>query len=421
MPRRPAGTLGDVRGGVRLVIDGVHGVTGMVEAMHQRIARRAPPWGRIPDQAVGGIAGLVYRGIHGTTGLVGQGVDAMLVGLQALPANPLPGLDEALDGPGRDALVAALNGVIGDHLERTGNPLAIRMQLLRQGDRFDSAALPLAGPHVLLLIHGLCMNDRQWTRGGHDHGQALAQALGCTPVYARYNSGLHISTNGRQLAMQLERLLADWLVPVQTLSIIGHSMGGLVARSAVHQATQAGMAWPQRLRHLVFLGTPHHGAPMERGGNWLHRGLGLSPYSAPFARLSGLRSAGITDLRHGNLLDEDWADSRFAQRDTRSALPLPTGVACYAVAGTLGPAPDSGDPDAVRFTGRATVARLLAGDWLGDGLVPVASALGRHAKPTRDLHIPASHLAIVRGVHHLDLLASKQVYRELRRWLASGR
>jgi hypothetical protein len=418
MPRRPAGMLGDVRGAVRLVIDGVHGVTGIVEAMHRRIAGAAPPWRRLPDATTAGLPGLVYRSIHGTTRLVGQGLDAALIGLQALPADTLPGLHEALDGPLRDALVAALNGVVGDHLARTGNPLAIRMQLLRRDDRVDSAALPLAGPHVLLLIHGLCLNDGQWTRGGHDHGQALAQAMGFTPVYARYNSGLHISTNGRELAQRLERLLQDWPVPVQTLTLIGHSMGGLLARSAVHQAAQAGMAWPQHLRHLVFLGTPHHGAPLERGGNWLHRGLGLNPYAAPFTRLSGLRSAGITDLRHGNLLDEDWADSRFAQRDTRAVLPLPAGVACYAIAGTLGPSPDAGDHDTARLTGRPAAARLLASDWLGDGLVPLASALGRHAKPTHDLHIPASHTWIGRGIHHLDLLASKQVYQQLRRWLA---
>jgi hypothetical protein len=419
MPKRPAGMLGDVRGGVRLVIDGVHGVTGIVEAMHQRIARAAPPWGKLPAERAGGISGLVYRGIHGTTQLVGKGLDAALAGLQALLETSLQGLPAAQAGPRRDAVVAALNGLVGDHLERTGNPLAIRMQLLRRDDRFDSAELPLPGPNVLLLIHGLCMNDRQWTRRGHDHGQALAQALGFTPVYVRYNSGLHVSTNGRELARRLEQLLEDWPVPVQTLTLIGHSMGGLLARSAVHQAARAGMAWPQHLRQLVFLGTPHHGAPLERGGNWLHRALGISPYVAPFTRLSGLRSAGITDLRHGNLLDEDWADSRFAQRDTRSVLPLPAGVACYAVAGTLGRSQSGDGDDAVRIPGRATAARLLGTEWLGDGLVPLASALGRHARPTRDLHISASHLWIARGINHLDLLASKSVYRQLRRWLAN--
>ena len=420
MPRRPAALLGDVRGGVRLVVDGVHGVTGMVEAMHQRIARVAPPWGKVPDQAAGGIPGLVYRSIHGTTRLVGKGLDAALAGLQSLPSNAPTGLPAALPGPVRDALVAALNGVAGDHLESTGNPLAIRMQLLRRDDRCAAAELPLPGPNVLLLIHGLCMNDRLWTRGGHDHGQALARSLGFTPVYARYNSGLHVSTNGRELAAQLERLLRDWPVAVQSLTIIGHSMGGLVGRSAVHQASQAGMAWPRWLRRMVFLGTPHHGAPLERGGNWLHRGLGISSYAAPFTRLSGLRSAGITDLRHGNLLDEDWAEGRFASHDTRAVpLPLPAGVACYAVAGTLGPAQESDSEDAIRVRGRAAAARLLGSDWLGDGLVPLASALGRHAKPSRDLRIPASHLWIARGIHHLDLLASKQVYQQLRRWLAN--
>ena len=159
------------------------------------------------------------------------------------------------------------------------------------------------------------------------------------------------------------------------------------------------MDWPHQLSHMVFLGSPHHGTPLERGGNWLHRGLGISPYLAPFTRLSGLRSEGITDLRHGNLLEENWAGGRFSQRDRREAVPLPAGVACYAVAGTLGR--DEG-----------------VHGWLGDGLVPVASALGRHERPTRDLHVPASHQWIARGVHHLDLLSSAAVYQRLRKWLA---
>jgi pimeloyl-ACP methyl ester carboxylesterase len=186
-------------------------------------------------------------------------------------------------------------------------------------------------------------------------------------------------------------------VPVESLAVIGHSMGGLVMRSALHEAMHAGMHWPASVKQLVFLGTPHHGAPLERGGNWLHRGLGVSPYVAPLTRLSGLRSSGITDLRHGNLLEQDWAANRFAQRDTRAAVPLPHGVACYAVAGTIG----EGATD----------------EWLGDGLVPVTSALGRNARPTRDLHIPLSHQWIARGVNHLDLLGSEAVYRRLRRWL----
>ena len=389
------GALADLRGGARLVIDGVKGVTGIVEAMHSRIARVPPPLGTLPDAPTTGITGLVYRSIQGTTGLVGKALDTALAGVESILPPSLQDLPGGQASASRDAVVAALNGVMGDHLARTGNPLAIGMSLRPR------PADAVKGPRVLLLLHGLCMTDRQWTRDGHDHGQALAGSLGYCPVYARYNTGLHISVNGAELAAQLEALLAEWPVAVESLAVIGHSMGGLVMRSALHEAMRSGMQWPARLKHLVFLGTPHHGAPLERGGNWLHRGLGVSPYVAPFTRLSGLRSAGITDLRHGNLQDQDWAENRFAQRDTRAAVPLPHGVACYAVAGTL-------DEGGTR-------------EWLGDGLVPLDSALGRHAKPTHHLHIPPSHQWIARGVNHLDLLGSEAVYRRLRRWLQPGR
>jgi pimeloyl-ACP methyl ester carboxylesterase len=389
LPRRPAGLVGDARGGVKLAIDGVRGVTGIVEAMHSRIARVPPPLGTLADAPTRGITGLVYRSIRGTTGLVGKGLDTALAGVHALLTASAQDLGEEAAMPRRDAVISALNGVVGDHLERTGNPLGLKMELRPQ---------EATGPKVLVLIHGLCMNNRQCTRGGHDHGLALAESLGYTPVYARYNSGRHIAANGHDLAAELERLLQG-PVPLESLAIIGHSMGGLVARSAVHQATEAGMAWPRRLRQMIFLGSPHHGAPLERGGNWLHRGLGISPYVAPFTRLSGLRSAGITDLRHGNLLKGDGAGDRFAQRDTREAVPLPAGVGCYAVAGTLG----EGAHD----------------EWLGDGLVSLASALGRHAKPTRDLRIAPSRMFVARGVNHLDLLSSPVVYERLRRWLAA--
>lgn len=374
------------------MIDSVKGVTGVVEAMHSRIARVPPPLGRVHDTPTTGIARLVYRSIQGTTGLVGKALDTALAGLEAVLPPELHGLPQGRVSAARDAVVAALNGVVGDHLERTGNPLAVAMSLhLRPADAAK-------GPRVLVLVHGLCMTDHQWTRDGHDHGQALARSLGYTAVYARYNSGRHICANGAELATHLEELLAGWPVPVETLTIIGHSMGGLVARSAFQHATESAMHWPAALRHLVFLGSPLHGAPLERGGNWVHAGLGISPYVAPLARVSGLRSAGITDLRHGSVTEHDAARGRFSHGDTRAVVPLPAHVACFAVAGTLGQAPGEHE-------------------WLGDGLVPVASALGRHAKPTRDLRIPLSHQWIARGASHLGLLGSDAVYRRLRRWL----
>jgi pimeloyl-ACP methyl ester carboxylesterase len=384
-PRPTPATVRDLRGGVRLAIDGVQGVIDIVESMHQRIASVSPPVGRAVEQPTGGVTGLVYRTVRGTTGVVGGGLDLALASFQAALQPRGGATAPEQPQPMRDAAVAALNGVVGDHLERSGNPLALEMQLLVRGP---------ARPRLLVLVHGLCLSDASWSQRGHDHGLALAAALGWTPVYLRYNTGRHVSVNGRQLAAELGRLVAGWPLPVEGITLLGHSMGGLVIRSAAHQARQASMAWPALLRQMVFLGTPHHGAPLERGGNWLHAALGVSPYLAPFTRLTGLRSEGITDLRHGNLLDEDWAGGRFLPRDARSAVPLPQGVACHAIAGTL-------------TDGAA-----------GDGLVPVASALGRHAVAGRDLQIPPSRHWIAQGVGHLALLRDEAVHQKMRQWLS---
>lgn len=378
-PRR-LGRVAATRGAVRLAVEGVHGVTHIAQGLHGSITRLAPPLGRVAERPAGGVAGFVYRAIRGTSRLVGSGIDALLA--------PFDGATQDEDTAAGLATRAALNGVLGDHLARTGNPLAIPMELVVRGP---------ATPRVLLLVHGLCMGDGAWTRQGHDHAQSLAQALGATPVLARYNSGRHVSTNGDELADRIDQLLAHWPVPVDSLAIVCHSMGGLVARSAVHRAQQAGMPWVAQLRQMVFLGTPHHGAPLERSGNWLHAVLGSSPYLAPFARLGALRSDGITDLRHGNLLASDWHGGRHLQQDTRTPVPLPKGVACFAVAGALGPSKSSKP-------------------W-GDGLVAVDSALGRHPKRSHALGFPRERTWVARGLHHLDLLGDASVMERIGHWL----
>jgi triacylglycerol esterase/lipase EstA (alpha/beta hydrolase family) len=130
----------------------------------------------------------------------------------------------------------------------------------------------------LIVIHGLCMNDLQWTAQHKgkpiNHASAICAALGYTPLYVRYNSRLHVSDNGAELARQLEGVLNHWPVPLQELSVLANSMGGLVMRSVVNGATQAGLPWPRHLKRIVFLGTPHHGAPLQRAGNWIDVILG---------------------------------------------------------------------------------------------------------------------------------------------------
>jgi len=386
-----------VRGGSRLAFDATSGLIDLVEKMHLTIQRAPGIVGAAPKGNTRGITGAVYGTIRGVTHALGRGVDAGLVPLAAL-------LPESEPTAGREAFAGVLNGVYGDHLVRSDNPLAIAMNLRSAGRPVEAARmaqLDVTGK-VLVLVHGLCMTDLQWTRNGHDHGAALARDGGYTALYLHYNSGLHVSTNGQAFADRLEDLVRRWPRRIEELVIVGHSMGGLLARSAYHYGRLAGHAWPGHLGKMVFLGTPHHGAPLERGGNWLDFMMALSPYSAPFTKLARMRSAGITDLRHGNLLDEDWSgQDRFAlASDRRRPLPLPEGVACYAAAVTLG-------------TRRGPISERL----LGDGLVPLNSALGRHPRGERTLGIPASRQWIGHGIGHMDLLSDQTLYKQLSGWL----
>jgi hypothetical protein len=241
------------------------------------------------------------------------------------------------------------------------------------------------------------MGDRQMRRNGREHGAALAADAGYTPVHLHYNSGLRIADNGRAFADQLEALVQAWPAEVEHLCLLGYSMGGLLARSACGHARRDGHAWLAHLRDIVYLGTPHTGSPLERGGHRLDALLGASPYTAALSRLGKLRSAGITDLRDADL-GEGGQQGRAPSRARR--VPLPRGVRSHAIAGCIAP------------TSHATHDRLL-----GDGLVPLDSALGLHADPARSLRIPASRRWIGHGLHHLDLLDDPGVYRRIRSWL----
>lgn len=388
----------DLRAAAQLATQATLGVIGITEGVHQAVLKRIGlPVGEAPERT-SGLTGRVYGAIRGVTHGIGAGIDGVLHSVMPLIDGPAQGDP---DSPAREAVLAAVNGVLGDRLAAMGSSLAQPMELRLNGRLLDPArpALTAVGtdrvaPHLLLMVHGLCMNDTQWRRSGHDHTDVARDALKATPVHLRYNSGLHIAANGRELAGRLERLVDQWPVPLQGITVVGHSMGGLVARSAVHEARRAGFRWPDRLSHLVFLGTPHHGAPLERAGHGADLLLASSPFSAPLARLGRLRSAGITDLRHAHLQHPD-----SGRPD--DPLPLPEGVACFAVAACL--APRRG---------------LLAERLVGDGLVPLRSALGEHDDPRRTLAFARDSLHVVHRTGHLDLLSSPAVADRLRHWLA---
>ncbi|MBK6350546.1 MAG: alpha/beta hydrolase [Proteobacteria bacterium] len=379
-------TVSDLRGAARLAVDATLGITTLVEKMHHTIQLVHPPLGASRAESTRGLTGLIYRSIRGTTRVIGKGLDAGLIPVAAL-------LPEGAPTEARNAWVSAINGVYGDHLERTANPLAIEMSFLHESDSVDPECpgdvVQDASGKVLLAIHGLCLNEQHWARDGHHRIAQVAEATGHTIVQLRYNSGRSIDANGRSLAVMLEALLERWPVPVTQLAIVGHSMGGLVARSAIHHGATAGHSWRARLRKLFSLGSPHHGAPLERGGNRLDYVMELSPYVAPFTSLGKARSAGITDLRYGSITDVG-----------PEAVPLPDDVECYALAATLGKR-------------RGLVADRL----IGDGLVPLDSALGRHPDSGRTLAIPKSRQWIGYEMGHLDLLGRPEVYSQLEQWL----
>jgi pimeloyl-ACP methyl ester carboxylesterase len=385
----------DVRAGASLAVDATSGIVDLVEAMHATIAR---PFGMANPDKQGrtrGITGFVYKTVRGVTQIVGGGLDVALSALSLVKAEHESSCE-------RDATISALNGVLGDHLAKTNNALAIPMTIRFNGEALNlDESLPKqckkASGKIVVLIHGLCMNDRQWLRDGHDHGAALAKQFGYTPLYVRYNTGLHTSINGEAFAALLEKLTSVWPTPIEEIVIVAHSMGGLVARSAIHHANETKLSWQRHLKKVFFLGTPHHGAPLERGGHWIDILLGATPYTKPFARLGKIRSAGITDLRHGNVVREDWSHSN-AMRTTTA---LPMNVECYAIAATTG---------------------KKQRDWrdivLGDGLVPVAIALGQHSDAALTLKIAKTRQQIVYERNHMNLLSDAQVFAQLAKWIA---
>jgi uncharacterized protein (DUF2132 family)/pimeloyl-ACP methyl ester carboxylesterase len=388
----------DLRATAGLVVSATKSVTGVVHEMQKAAAVAVVGVvsgvvnsvsgrgeGGEAASAVGAatnvVGDVVYGSVKGVTHVVGRSVDVVVAAIAPLLGDSRPGEE-------REALLAVLNGVVGDRLAEKGSPLAIPMALRP----------PLEGLHrggtLLVLVHGSCMNDLQWRRGDVDFGTALAHDLDdVTPVYAHYNSGKHISENGADFAAVLEAESG----PFSRIVFVGHSMGGLVIRSALAVADAQGLAFRQKVDVVVTLGTPHQGAPAERAGHFVEQLMALSAISAPLSIVSGVRGAGITDLRYGAIRESDWQAIGHVPPgdDPRTPTPLPAGVRCYAVAGTV--ASDKGV-------------------FAGDGIVPVDSALGRNENAAFALAFDEA--VVVPDCHHVALLSQPKVYAHLRRWLA---
>jgi hypothetical protein len=405
----------EIRATGELMGEAIGGTGAFVRHMHEAIAGRpfralgplALPVRAVHDR----VSGAVYGAVRGALSAPPRAAGALLARTAAPGA---PALAQSLGG---SMALGALNGAIGDLLTRRDSELALRMALRGPaGDLPTDAAglaraFPEATPRLAVFVHGLCETDEAWRMlplGGErasrpSYGDRLHDDLGYTALYLRYNTGLHVSDNGRRLSELLEQVVDAWPVRVEEIALFGHSMGGLVARSACHCGAEGDHRWAESLRHVFCLGSPHLGAPLEKAANasaWL---LGRLPETRALARVVNGRSAGIKDLRFGSCVEEDWCDCDIDEflRDRCSEVPFSERATHYFVGATLSRRADG-------------ALGLLLGDLLVR--MPSASGAGRR----RRIPFAPDNGAHLGGLTHFDLLNHPAVYERIRTWLERG-
>jgi pimeloyl-ACP methyl ester carboxylesterase len=349
-----------------------------------------------------GVAGAVYAGLRmgGLTAgrVVGEVATRVMPASSPVGSTPL----------GNQGL-AALNGFAGHHLNGELSPLAIPMAIRRAGRDVRlspvdlAAAFPDATAKLAVFVHGLAETENFWTTKVSDgsesgYGLSLKTELGYTPLCIRYNSGRHVSENGRSLARLLSDLLAGWPVPPEEVLLMGHSMGGLVIRSACHYGAGEERTWVPLVRHIVYLGTPHLGAPLARAAGLAGWMLSRLPETRPFAPILNGSSGGVKDLRFGYLLDEDWSgcDPDQCRRDHRGHVPLMESANHHVISVTV-----TADP------------KSPLGAVVGHLLVQPASAHGRRRHRTH-IPFPVELGRSLGGLTHFHLVNHPSVWTEIR-------
>lgn len=345
-------------------VAGVNDVVEQVSAVSRRKVKRAlrplGPAATVPMASVDA----THLGVHS---LIRHG--SKLLGFSAAAAMRRwsdPQAPSIADSPAGLASVAGLGAAFGDNLPE---PLGPAMTIYAPEEVGTADA-------VAVFVHGLGGHERQWSS---DYAIACAYH-GVVPVFLRYTTGKPIDTNAAELDERLVELVTTWQgPPLRRIILVGHSMGGLVAARAL-QLANAGGNWSPLVSDLVTLGSPLAGAPLERVSDAaLNAVINYSPTAAPVAEIGHQRSAGIKDLGHG------------------IHAPVPAHVAHLAVVAAVGP------------TTSSVTSRLI-----GDGIVPTASARGRHhdAETVRVVELPHSH--------HLSLLDHPAVIGLLRDVVAAG-
>ncbi|MGP5271929.1 esterase/lipase family protein [Psychrobacter faecalis] len=402
-PHQPISLVDFFEGLAQLATMGVVEVTDIVEAIHREILLR--PLGRFNNGNLEhwqrGITGRIYGTVRQAMQLVGNNIATGLrlynTVLKPKKIQPLP--------LNLRRMVNILNGVMGDHLVTHDNPLAVSMMLYDKDNYVQSGAL---SGRVIVLCHGLCLSHLSWQVAGENNlGAMLTHKLpDSTVLYLNYNTGRRISSNGRSFAKVLQDLVES-NPDITQLDLIGHSMGGLLSRSALFYGKEQGFSWVERVGNLITLGSPHHGASLEQIGHFVQDKIAKLPFAGSLAKLGDLRSAGIIDLRYGSIRDADWKSA-----EGRSVLPaefrhptrLPLHVNTYLVAAAM---------VEVHYKSKTT-------SLLGDGLVSVESALGEYTEE-HTLSVPEGHKAIFYGVNHMNLTYNDRVLAQVISWLSANR
>ena len=350
--------------------------------------------------------------------------------------------------PGLERARGAMSGLLGTTL-----PLEMRrpagMQLRRNGQRVapvELAELIHQQPRskdVVFFIHGLMRDESCWHAASFDMAAAFERDLDVLAVDVRYDTGWHVSDNGRELAELLEALSTAIGEARGRWHIVAHSMGGLVARSALHQAGQEGMSFTRYVDRVFLLGTPNRGARLEQRTHLAATALGIAQVAlratakavrgvltrvrfgkvAPlqpvavvtdmfvetipsfFVNAAGraldMRSDGIRDLRHGTMLREEWEQQPGGRKPRRQPVPPLPWVRTYAIAGSLS-----------RRRRSKRLARVT------DGLVTAASAA--NAGDDELKLVENGRFCLIPGLGHLEMPRSPEVFSTLKRWFGDG-
>ena len=310
------------------------------------------------------------------------------------------------DGPGKgepgiiEHAISVLNAWFGDYLSQTDNGLQQPMAFFRDNRPVapEDFAAPRTGK-VCVFVHGLGCNESLWSfptpHEGGGYGELLERRFGYMPLFLRFNTGLRISNNGKQLAHLLERFCERHDAAVTELLLIGHSVGGLVIRSACHQA---GQGWISRVRHVIYLGSPHLGAPLEKATNVATHVLGRFDTAATrvIRDLLNTRASGVKDLRFGNLVDQDWLDCDPDELMNNRRVPIPWLTTARH---------------------HFAVGQAVAGvETFGDAMVREDSAAGR-ARGSQPGPPGGSDVQVIPGLDHLALARHPAVYEYIERWV----